>query len=263
MSDMFYSVRGDGRFLSTEHTVGPWEPGAQHGGPPSALLARAMELCEPRPGWLFARVTVEILRPIPVAQLDVVAAVTRPGRRVELLDAELTAGGRPLARARAWRIRQDTALAVEALPEPAPPFPADVPSVDVTSHGPTTDWGYLHAMEWRYVSGAFERPGPATVWARPRVPLVEDEEVSPLQRVLLLADSGSGVGGELDLRHWLFINPELTVHLHREPAGEWLCLQAHTTLGPAGVGVAESRIYDERGAVGRGTQSLLVAPRSA
>jgi Thioesterase-like superfamily len=259
VSDAFYEPLGGGRFRATEHTVGPWEPDAQHGGPPSALLGREIERCEPRPGWLVARTTVEILGPVPVAELEVHARLTRPGRSVELLTAELSAGGRVVARAHAWRIRQDGALAVEASLSPPPSRPDDVRTLDVLAE----EWsaGYLRAMEWRYVSGEFDRPGPATLWARPRLPLVADEEVSPLQRVLLLADSGNGVSGELDLRQWYFINPELTVHLYREPVGEWLCLDARTSLGPRGVGLAESRLYDERGAVGRGAQALLIARR--
>lgn len=259
MSDAFFQPLGGGRFRATEHTVGPWEPGAQHGGPPSALLGREVERCEPRPGWLVARTTVEILGPVPVAEVEVHARLLRPGRSVELVMAEMSAAGRPVARAHAWRIRQDPSLAVEASLRPPPSRPDDACSLNVLGEGWSS--GYLHAMEWRFTAGAFDRPGPATLWARPRVPLVSDEEISPLQRVLLLADSGNGVSGELDLRQWYFINPELTVHLHREPVGEWLCLAASTSLGPSGVGLAESRLYDERGAVGSGAQALLVALR--
>ncbi|HEX7746647.1 MAG TPA: hypothetical protein VF462_15470 [Micromonosporaceae bacterium] len=115
-------------------------------------------------------------------------------------------------------------------------------------------------MEWRFVEGHFERPGPATVWARQRVPLVAGEEPSALQRLLVLADSGNGLSRTLDLTWW-FINTELTVHLHRQPAGEWMCVQARTTLGDRGAGLAETVLADDQGPVGRGAQALRVGPR--
>ena len=87
------------------------------------------------------------------------------------------------------------------------------------------------------------------------------EEPSPLQRVLAVADSGNGVSSELDLAAWHFINPELTVHLHREAVGEWVCLDAATTISPGGAGLATSVLSDQQGPVAVGAQALLVAPR--
>jgi hypothetical protein len=117
-------------------------------------------------------------------------------------------------------------------------------------------------MEWRAVRGSFREPGPAIVWARMRYPLVPGEEPSPLERVLIVADNGNGVSWELDMKRWHFINPELTVHLHREAAGEWICLDAQTSVSPGGAGLANSVLSDFDGPVGIGAQSLLVAPRS-
>jgi hypothetical protein len=111
------------------------------------------------------------------------------------------------------------------------------------------------------VSGAFGEPGPACAWTRMRYPLVPDEEPSPLERVLVVADSGSGLSGLLAASAWYFINPELTVHLHREPAGEWICLDAHTTISAGGTGLATSVLSDRVGPAGVGAQSLLIRPR--
>ena len=117
-------------------------------------------------------------------------------------------------------------------------------------------------MDWRFVRGGFLEPGPATAWARMRQPLVEGEEVEPLSRVLVVADSGSGISAALDFGKWIFINPDLSVYLHRLPRGEWVCLDARTTLEPNGVGLATSTLSDESGVIGRGLQALFVAPRS-
>ena len=253
----FFTPLGQDCWLPSVHTTGPWSEGLQHGGPPSALLGRACELVEPRDDVAVARVTVEILGPVPVAELELRSRVLRHGRSVELVEAALSAGGRDVARASAWRVRRTEGVAVPSRAVRPSALPPQQEAVDAQGWGR----GYLQAMEWRWVSGAFTEPGPATVWGRMLQPLVPDEEPSPLCRVLCIADSGNGVSAELDLTRFHFINPELTVHLHREAVGEWICLDAATTVTEGGTGLATSVLSDEQGPVGVGAQSLLVAPR--
>jgi Thioesterase-like superfamily len=262
VADSFYVPLGDGRWQATPHTTGPWDPGAQHGGPPSALLGRALQNCAPRDDMIIARFTCEILRAIPVGEITIAARLARPGRSVELLEASASADGREVARATAWRVRRTGSAPVKSrlpappkLPEPPPAPPTAILGQDGQVEG------YLSAIEWRGVAGSFTGPGPATVWARMRYPLVPDEKPSPLERVLIIADSGNGVSWELDVTRWHFINPELTVHLHREAVGEWICLDAQTAISTGGGGLATSVLSDVEGPVGVGAQSLLVAPR--
>jgi hypothetical protein len=214
--------------------------------------------CKPRQDMMIARFTCEILGPVPVGEISVTARLVRPGRSVELLEASASAGGREVARASAWRVLRTAADPVaarhpapEGPPEQYPAMPRPRSWVD----------GYLSAIEWRAVRGGFTKPGPSMVWARMRYPLVADAKPSPLERVLVVADSGNGASWELDIRRWHFINPEVTVHLFREPAGEWICLDAQTAISPGGVGLATSVLSDLSGPVGVGAQSLLVAPR--
>ncbi len=261
MADSFYVPAGDGRWLATSHTSGPWDETAQHGGPPSALLGRAIQRCASRDDMMVARFTCDILRPIPVGEIGVQARVARPGRSVELLEAVATADGREVARASAWRVLRATGpeIASRLAAPPSPVAGSQAPPPDRWLTGLLG--GYLAAIEWRLVAGNLTAPGPATVWSRMRYPLVPDEEPSPLERVLATADSGSGISWELDLRHWHFINPELTIHLHREVAGEWVCLDAQTAISPGGAGLTSTVLSDQSGPVGVGAQSLLVAPR--
>lgn len=258
MSESFYVPLGDGTFRSTQWTTGPWGPDAQHGGPPSALLGGALEAVAPG-GAHVVRVTAEILRPVPLADLRVHAEVVRPGRSVTLLEAELAAAGEPVMRARAWAIRTtELDLPATSAPGAAPPAPPD------GAHDPFAgreETDYVAAMDWRFVRGSFFDAGPATAWLRMRIALVEGEEPSPLQRVLTAADSASGISAALDFHRWLYVNPDLTVYLHRPPDGEWVCLDAATTPEPSGVGITAATLHDERGPVGRSVQSLFVAPR--
>jgi hypothetical protein len=261
VADSFYIPAGEDTWLATVHTTGPWDERAQHGGPPSALLGRAIQRCEPRDDMIVARFTCEILRAIPVGEIQARARLARPGRSVELLEAVASADGRDVARATAWRVLRADGPPVGTGSAP-PSLPGEAQPVSPPSA--TGGWvdGYLSAIEWRPVHGHFTEPGPATVWGRMRYPLLPDEETSPLERVLAIADSGNGVASALDIRRWQFINPELTVHLQREAAGEWICLDARTIISTGGAGLATSVLSDLDGQVGVSAQSLLVAPRS-
>jgi len=269
VADSFYLPLGNGSWRATPHTTGPWDRRAQHGGPPSALLGRAIQRCAPRDDMVIARFTCEILGAVPVADLDISARLTRPGRSVQFLEAAASTGGREVARASAWRVLRTASETIP--PQDSPPglpaeagSPADQPAGAAGTPGaPPAGWvdGYLSAIEWRPVAGQFFEPGPATVWTRLRYPLVPDEEPSGLERVLAVADSGNGLSGVLDITKWLFINPELTVHLHREAAGEWICVAAQTTISAGGSGLATSVLADLDGQVGVGAQALLITPR--
>ena len=264
MSTSFYVMQGtvDGgreAFSSQPTTAGPWGPDSQHGSPPAALMARAIERLDTGSDRVIGRFTMDLLGPVPVGPLSVEAAVTRPGRNVELCEATLydDARGRAVARAAAWRFpASGEGPRPDAVPLPHAPddgVPHDRP--------PSWSGGYLDAVTWRWVKGAVTEPGPAVVWMRPDVSLVEGEAMSPVQRLLSCVDSASGVSAELDPADWGFLNTELTVHVLRPPVGEWVCLDAGTTLGSGSVGVATSTVYDERGLVARTTQALLVARR--
>lgn len=251
----FYEPLGADRYRATEHTVGPWDGAAQHGGPPSALLARALENESPSaPPGTVVRLSVDLLGPVPVGEVTVRSRVLRPGRRIELVEAELEADGRTVVRAQGWRIRA-AGLDLPPLPpvdDAVPPFPAE------GVHTWPWSGGYLDSMQWRRT----EQPGgPAVIWARMRHALVEGEEPTGLQRMLVVADTGSGVSAVLDPREWLFINPELTVHVAALPTGEWIGLDARSHIDERGFGMANSRIFDRDRLVGVGAQALFVGPR--
>jgi len=262
-----------GRFVPTAYARGPWSPDALHGGPVAALLAAAVEAPPAQDPVHVTRLTVELLRPVPLVPLHLSSAVTRPGRKVQVVEATLSDGERDLAWARALRLRlQDPGDTSTGLPvagrEPAVPGGAPAPPAGPgAGHESATPLGTYRAFhnagaDLRYVAGSFDRLGPATVWVRLAVPVVAGEEPSPLQRVAAAADFGNGVSAELDFGRYLFINPDLSIHLRRPAVGEWVCLDAVTRLGVPGVGMAECALFDEQGPIGRSVQSLLVEPRT-
>jgi acyl-coenzyme A thioesterase PaaI-like protein len=257
MADAFYLPLGDNRYLATPATEGPWSPEFQHGGPPTALLVHAMEQTGPRDTALLTRITAEFVAPVPVAELRTVTRVVRDGRNTQLLAAELVAADRTVMRAAAWRLRRTGLAGLDTVGDGPPPA---IPTGTVDS--PVgLDFGYAAAVEWRVAAGTTTGPGPATVWTRLRTAVVAGTDPSGVQRVVAVADSGSGVSAELDFAGWSFLNVDLTVHLVRPPVDEWVCLDARTQVDPGGVGLAETRLWDRRGRIGTAAQSLLVTPR--
>lgn len=261
------------RVVPGESARGPWSPDALHGGPVAALATRAAEACQADPAMQLTRLTLELERPVPLAPLELTATVSRPGRKVQVVDVVLSAGDTQLARGRALRIRRHEADAPagEGLPDkPEGPVPGvDVgapaaPGDGVGSPMPTGDYPAFHnsGAELRYVAGGFDVPGPASVWVRLAMPVVAGETPSPAQRAAAAADFSNGVSSVLDFTRYLFINPDLTVSMWRQPVGEWVCLEATTHLGTPGLGTAESVLWDERGPLGRALQSLVVERRS-
>ena len=259
MPDAFYVPDGT-LYRSTDLTRGPWDLGSQHAGPPCALLGREMDRAGALDPARIARVTFEVLRPVPIAPLEVSARVVRPGRSVELVEGSLSAGDTEILRARAWRVRT-TELELDGPPVREEPMTPPSESEPREFFPTGQDVGYHTAMEVLFASGSYLEPGPARAWMRMRTALVDGEEASPLDRVLVAADSGNGVSASLDYQRWLFINADLSVALRRLPRGEWVGLEAATYPEADGIGLSDTRLHDEHGPIGRATQSLLVASR--
>jgi hypothetical protein len=258
MADAFF-VRDGGRLVATELTRGPWSNEHQHGGPPAALLCGAIERVEPgATEFQLARITVEFLRPVPIAAFEVGAEVARPGKNVQRVEASLRANRVEVARASGLRIRVQPLPLPSRAAEPLLPHPDSVPEFrfDFFRH----EVGYHVAVEAKIARGEWGR-GPVDAWMRPRVPLVAGEETSARESVLVVADAESGVCPPVDPFRYSFVNPDLTVYFARAPRGDWVGLQIVSHASADGIGLAHSELSDLQGSFGRAAQSLVVANR--
>lgn len=262
---MLFETLDDDVYLPTARARGPWDKGALHGGPVAALLTRGVE--DRAEELHVARLSFEILRPVPVAPLRMEQAVLRPGRKVQLRTASLTTveGALEVARVTSLLIRAASVDMPDLRPEHSlaalapPPRPNARTRLDFDQ-----PWEAFHneGVEMRFAAGMFGEPGPVTVWMRLCQPVVDDEEPTPVQRAASFADFGNGVSSVVPWTDYLFINPDLAVHFARPPDGEWICLESRSMLSPEnGMGMAESALYDDRGRIGRSVQSLLVDRR--
>ncbi|HEY8377055.1 MAG TPA: thioesterase family protein [Nannocystis sp.] len=257
--DAFYRPDGDG-FLATPWTRGPWDPGAQHGGPPTALMIRA---CERRAADLgdfeLARVTVDFLRAVPIARCTVDVDVLRAGHRAVGFAAALHADGHLCARADTLFIRRADLPIPPDLQIPDDPVDPTALREQVFDFFPDPV-GYHTAMEGR-IGTCPQRPGFGDIWLRQRGRLVAGEDPTPAQRVAVAADAINGVGFALDITRYTFVNADLTIYLHRRPVGEWIRLQSTHLSQPCGRGLVDATLADVRGPIGRALEAQVLALR--
>lgn len=257
---------GASEFIPTEHSVGPWSRDLLHGGPVAALLAHQLCAISPEGNWFPARLTVDLARPVPLTTLHVIATVVRAGRRAQLLSAECRNGDVLVARAGLQMIARGDVPIPSASParrwardeRPAPPEAA--PKMTPSNGGGDTAF-HSTSVEHRSPNSALSGLGAASDWIRVRAELLPGVPLSPFEGVVAAADFGNGISSSLPFDEYTYVNADLSVHVFRLPADEWVLVDAVTHIGDEGVGLAESRLSDRIGLIGRASQSLVVAPR--
>lgn len=249
-------------FRATELTRGGWSDQHQHGSPPSGLLARAIEHVETASAMQVVRFTIDLWRPVPVDRLRVETRVRRDGKRIQVVDSFLVAAGVEVGRASALKIRT-TELALpereeEPWEQPAGPDAAHpIEWSDRWGQRPMTRF-HLDAVEIRTFDNSFLNRGPATSWFRLRYPLVEGEDDTPFVRLATVADMSNGNSQALDAREWLYVNPDITLYAHRMPEGEWIGMKSAAHQHASGIGLADTRVFDGNGPLGRINQAQLL-----
>lgn len=258
MSSAYFIRESATRFRPTEHVGGAWNPQEQHIAPVIGLLAHAIEhdFAQRRAdGLRLIRLTCDILGTIPLEAVEVTVEVIRPGRTIELVQATLSHGGRSAVIARAWLSAEFTTAtvagsALEHLPE----------RTAMSRWGLNTNWPgkFVASIEiWRRELAL----GRVQFWVRSPLKLLADEPVSNTAQALSVIDVANGVAARVAPEQVAFPNLDLSVHLFRQPAGDWIGLDSTASLGPDGAGLTHSVLHDEHGPLGSLAQVLTVRPR--
>jgi hypothetical protein len=253
-----YRVDGD-RVDVSPNAAGPWDPSMQHGSAPAALVVWAAEAMPAPVPMRIARVTVDLMRPVPLAPLTLETEVLRAGRKIQLCSIRLLAGGVAVVNATVLKIKTQAL----SLPSDVAEAPVELPSPEQSREDPAkfSNSPFVAGMSLRAARGQFGVPGPGAIWYRVDRPLVEGFGVSQAMRAVVAADFCNGTSAALDFREWTFINADLTLSLAREPVGEWVLLDAESWIGPDGAGLAMARLADSSGYFGRAVQSLVIEKR--
>lgn len=258
-----FEPAGDGAFRAAPMTRGPWDAAMMHGGAPAALIAHAVEQLKPGSELAVVRLTIEFLGGVPVGEVSVEASLTKPGRRFQVVDATLRAGERPVCLARGVRLRVADVPGAQAAPDggAGAALPAVASGEPLPFFSDTGDETfYPHATEIRLAGGAVGT-GAAAAWIRLRGELLPGVAPSPLARAVAAADFANGLSAVLPIEQWLFVNTELTVHLHRPPQGAWIGLDARTVSEASGIGLSSGVLHDARGPIGTCAETLFVERR--
>jgi hypothetical protein len=254
-AEPYYVALGDGRYESTLRAQGAWNPHEQHMAPVAGILAHSLERFQPRPELRIARISYDILGLIPGGEFEIVTTMLRPGRTIELVQAELVAGGRTAVRATAWRLQKSDTSAIEGIEDERMPGPDE--SVEPVS---LSEWsgGYIRSVEIRPAPG--HASGHGRAWLRTTHPLVAGEEFTTVARLIGMIDTSNGIATRVrpGAGSYLFPNVDLQLHLYREPAGNWLGLQNSVSFGADGVGLTSTVLHDATGTSGRAEQILTI-----
>ena len=238
---------------------GPWNPKLQHGAAPSSLICWAVERLPSPVPMRVVRLTVDLMRPVPVAPLTIETEIVREGRKIQLVSVKLLADGAEVVRASALRIRVEPneTPAIANGPAIALPMPDLCGPPDFFA----TETPFLKGIEMRVAKGGFRIPGPAAIWYRATRPIVADAAISPLMRAAIAADFCNGTSSVFDMKDWTFINADLSLRRGREPLDVWMLLDAESLVGPDCVVVAAARLADTTGYFGRAVQSIIFEKR--
>ena len=255
----FFKQRSEHSYEPTVATIGPWSPDLQHGGPPSALLTHALRTYPSAGNFIITRITIELLSAVPVKPCEIRVEVVRSGKRVELLKGEYRSEGKTYLVAHAWRFLPEAGITValtDSFETPLLPEPQVQKLFPGVSYFP-----YGEALEWRFTKGGYDSLGPAAVWTRPRIPLIEHQETDGLDAMILMIDSANGISAELDIMKWSFVPVDMTVGFFRQPEGPWVGMDARTVIGDEGTGQTTTTIFDRKGKAGQSIHTLFIRPK--
>lgn len=246
------------RYKPTAHAGGAWAVDEQHFSPLGGLLVHAIDrhlAARPDDGLVMARISFDILGRLALDECEIRVETVRPGRTIELLEAVALISGRPVVRARAWRLAAvDTSVVAGG--GAGPLTPPD--TLEPWAMADAWPGGFIASLDVRPL--APPQPGRTTAWISSPLDLVAGQSAGQLASYIALADTANGIAVRQSPTDWMFPNVDLTIHLHRSPVGRWTGLDTTVTFGPTGQGITSTVLHDIEGAVGHAQQLLTVRP---
>ena len=256
-----YFLRDGDTFVPTSMAQGPWGSSIS-GNFIGGLLGHAIETAVDDPDLQPARLTVDLLRPAAMDPVRVRTSVVRQGRRLTLVDAEVTQADRVVSRASAMLLRRSEQPpgTVWTTPVEMPPLPPP----DQLQSDTVPLWVHAYGKQANVAGANFDltqwqHDGPKFVWLRDVKPLVDGEPLTALTRAAMAGDVASS------LTHYgteglFFINADYTLTLSRLPEGPDIGLVALTHSSHAGVATGTAALFDHRGQIGSATATTLANP---
>jgi hypothetical protein len=256
--DAIYRVDGN-KVVTGPDAAGPWDPRMQHGSAPASLVVWAAERIPTALPMAIARVTIDLMRPVPLAPLTIETDVLREGRKIQLCSIRLLADGVLVVGATVLKTRTQALTLPKEIREQRVELPSPEESLSEDGHEASSP--FVRSVSMRAARGRFGAAGAGAIWFRVERPLIEGSAVSQAMRAVVAADFSNGTASTLDFRAWTYINADLTVSFARPPVGDWILLDGESWIGPDGMGLAMSRLADRQGYFGRAVQSLVIEKR--
>lgn len=265
MTDALFIPQGDA-FVPTELAGSPWGAALLHGGPPNGLLAYALEHARAGDEFFVARMTTDLFRPVPKSPLTIETREIRRGRRIQVIEASLLHEGEPMCRTTAVLLAGPP-VTVPASARFGSHIPADPAGFDIGSLAPARRPGMLPGFHTTIEVKRITPPnmgagGHQAAWIRVPVPVIAGVETTPLMRVASIADFANGLGQIAPDEATGFINTDISLHLHREAVGEWICLELESRAQDSGIGFIKTDVYDIDGPIGHIAQATIANPRN-
>ena len=241
-------------FRSQIHAQGAWNPHEQHMAPATGVLCHELEQFQVRHDMRLGRISLDIYGLISFGEFSITTRVIRPGKTIELIEAEMKAEGKTCIVARAWRMQTQDTSTISGIEDHAIGVPEQCEIWEEMKKWPG---GFIQSTTTR--ANQEHRHGKGIVWITTELEMVYGQSTSDFTRLMGMVDTANGVVSRIDpSKGWAYPNLDLQIHLLRYPQGKWLGIEAVQQFGEDGIGLTSAVLHDIHGPFGRSEQILTL-----